>query len=184
MTNLIKNLFIVFMISLNIIIIIKSKKLQTERNAYIKQNIELSSLLLLHRNYVIDNMQEIPITFIDIFGQINFTLEPKKENIFWIVMIPQNVCMSCVSSLFSELANLKISKTNLYLVHEYPVKNIEREWHAYQFKNYYIDSQKKIFTKHDFNGKIILAKVDIEKKRISFFRYDSELHEYLNYFIQ
>lgn len=108
----------------------------------------MRDLILLHKHNIIDNLQEIPITFDDIFEQICLTSEQieKKESL-WIVMIPQNVCMSCVSSLFSDLANLKISKESLYLIHEKPIKNIEREWNAYHYKNYYVDSQKKIFTK-------------------------------------
>lgn len=184
MTHSVKNIIIVCLILLNIVIIIKSSKLQTTKNAYIRQNSELNNLLLLHKNYIIENNQEIAITFDDIFEQTYLGQKQIKEDTVIVIMIPQNVCMSCVSSLFSDLANLKIPKENLYLIHEQPIKNIERDWYAYKNENYIVDTQKKIFTGHDFNAKIILAKLKTNEKKLHFFRYESELHEYLNHFIQ
>lgn len=185
MKNLIKNIFIIFLCLLNIAIIIKLQNTKVERNLCIKQNIELNSLLGLHKEYIKNNSKDILISFDDILEQISPTSEQiNKGEIFWVVMIPQNVCMSCVSSLFSDLANLKSSKENLHLIQEQPIKSIEREWQAYHYKNYSVDSLNKIFSKHNFNGKIILAKLIINEKKLSFFHYESELHEYLDYFVQ
>lgn len=91
--------------------------------------------------------------------------------------------MSCVTSLFSDLANLKIPKENLYLIQEQTIKSIEREWHSYSYENSLVDSQN-IFNKNNFNTKIIIAKMIINKKQVNFFHYEAELSEFLDHFIQ
>lgn len=91
--------------------------------------------------------------------------------------------MSCVTSLFSDLANLKIPKENLYLIQEQTIKSIEREWHSYSYENSLVDSQN-IFNKNNFNTKIIIAKMIIKKKQVNFFHYEAELSEFLDHFIQ
>ena len=177
-TSLYKNIIIALLLILNILLIFKISNLIKIKNYHIKNNIDLQYKLISYKEYIIENNQDIVIDYKDIVKQIS-----PQEGVNWIIMVPQNVCMSCITSLFSDNTNLNISKETLFLIQEQPIKSIEREWRSYNYKNYHIDSQN-IFSKHNFNSQIIIIKLNTAKKYVNFLRYNPELSEFLNSFFK
>lgn len=136
-----------------------------------------------YRRYIQEIVRSIPISSQDIIDEIQVNQQQvlKKDSII-VVMIPADVCMSCVSSLFSDLSNLKVPNDKLFLLCEVPNEKLKREWIAYNFKNYNVKISR-VFLKHKFDSKILLAQVTGERKCVSFFHYEPEYGEFLNVFL-
>lgn len=184
MNRILKNTFIIILIILNIILIFKINVLQTIIKKIQIQRNESQLLVQQYKPYIINNIKEkIKIPYVDIFDQLSISQDTNNLQNIWVVMIPEGVCMSCVSSLFSDLSKYHIPNSNLYLINEKDSDIIKKEWDSYQYKNYSID-KKMIFHKNKFDTNIILAKLEINTKQITFFNYNPELFEFLDYFIE
>ena len=130
------------------------------------------------KNYIINNIQHPNITYNTILNEIE---QYHPTDTAWALLIPSGVCMACASSLFSEIANLSVDANSFYLISEIPFEKLKREWYSHKFKHYSVAKNNSTF--QHFNSNIYIAKLIQHDKKIEIFMYDSDLYEFLPYFI-
>ena len=162
----------------NILLLVQNSKLKKGYITTYNKNTELEFNIEKQKNYIINNIQHPNLTFKNVYEEIK---QYHPNDTAWVLLIPEGVCMACVSSLFSEITNLSINTNSFYLISEISFEKLKRERYSHKFKFYTVAKTNSIF--QHFNSNIYIAKLIQHNKHIEIFMYDSDLYEFLSYFI-
>ncbi len=173
----IKNLLIVALLLicgyLCIRVSISQKRLRyvaNKMNIYAIENVENKAIIYDYFKYFSINRQDI----ISLLFSQNLFKSPEDEYIF--VIVPQNACGSCASSLFLKLSQLpKITNRNYILLLQSENSILKREWYSYENHSVLVNRN---FFYGDWSSKdrILLLKFHFGKENMPFIVYEQELN--------